>query len=104
MNARCLVASPVLNPETIELRCLTCELASGQTPTSDSLPPPLTEYYGRTIAQTMHYAGAPWLVRESRQREEDCQEMLRQLQLDVGQQVCDMGCGNGFHDNLPESE
>ena len=71
-------------------------LASSQT-TSQTPPPPLTEYYGRTIAQTMHFAGAPWLVRESRQREEDCQQMLRQLRLAPGQQVCDMGSGNGFY-------
>jgi hypothetical protein len=32
-------------------------------------PPAPTHYRGREIAQTMHYTGAPWLVRESRQRE-----------------------------------
>ena len=52
---------------------------------------------GRTIAQTMHYTGADWLLRESRQREEDCLAMLRALQLRGGMTVCDMGCGNGFY-------
>jgi ubiquinone/menaquinone biosynthesis C-methylase UbiE len=66
-------------------------------PAATELPAGPTEYYGRTIARTMHYTGAPWLVRESRQREEDCETMLRELQLDAGMHVCDMGCGNGFY-------
>jgi ubiquinone/menaquinone biosynthesis C-methylase UbiE len=66
------------------------------TATSD-LPPALTEYKGRMIAQTMHYLGADWLTRESRQREEDCESMLKALSVKPGQTVCDMGCGNGFY-------
>lgn len=64
---------------------------------SKKISPPLTEYLGRDIAQTMHYTGAPWLVRDSRQREEDCQMLLDALHLQPGQTVCDMGCGNGFY-------
>lgn len=60
-------------------------------------PPALTEYMGREIAVTMHYTGAPWLVRESRQREEDCEQLLKALKIQPGQVVCDMGCGNGFY-------
>jgi ubiquinone/menaquinone biosynthesis C-methylase UbiE len=63
----------------------------------DSIPPALTEYKGRTIAQTMHYLGADWLTRESRQREEDCTTMLAALGIKPGMIVCDMGCGNGFY-------
>jgi len=54
-------------------------------------------YMGREIAQTMHYTGAPWLVRESRQREEDCRLLLEALNIQPGQSVCDMGAGNGFY-------
>ncbi|MEW4565606.1 class I SAM-dependent methyltransferase [Bremerella sp. JC770] len=54
-------------------------------------------YKGREIAQTMHYNGAPWLIRESRQREEDCQKMLENLGVEPGMTICDMGCGNGFY-------
>jgi ubiquinone/menaquinone biosynthesis C-methylase UbiE len=61
------------------------------------IPPALTHYLGREIANTMHYTGAPWLVRESRQREEDCKRLLAALGLKRGQTVCDMGCGNGFY-------
>jgi ubiquinone/menaquinone biosynthesis C-methylase UbiE len=45
----------------------------------------------------MHFTGAPWLVRESRQREEDCRMLLEALEVRAGQTVCDMGCGNGFY-------
>lgn len=64
---------------------------------SAEIPPPQTHYMGREIAQTMHYTGAPWLVRESRQREEDCRMLLEALALKPGQTVCDLGCGNGFY-------
>jgi ubiquinone/menaquinone biosynthesis C-methylase UbiE len=64
---------------------------------AEKVPPPLKFYKGREIAQTMHYLGAPWLVRESREREEDCKTMLKALHLKPGQVVCDMGCGNGFY-------
>ncbi|MBL9084888.1 MAG: hypothetical protein JNK76_24000, partial [Planctomycetales bacterium] len=63
----------------------------------NKIPPALEYYKGREIAQTMHFAGAPWLTRESRDREEDCNKLLRELKLEQGQSVCDMGCGNGFY-------
>jgi ubiquinone/menaquinone biosynthesis C-methylase UbiE len=63
----------------------------------DTIPPPLKEYMGREIAQTMHYLGAPWLTRESRDREEDCKTMLAALKVKDGDVVCDLGCGNGFY-------
>jgi ubiquinone/menaquinone biosynthesis C-methylase UbiE len=63
----------------------------------DSTPPAAKFYKGREIAQTMHYEGAAWLTRESRQREEDCETMLAALGIKSGQTVCDMGCGNGFY-------
>ena len=64
------------------------------------VPPALEIYKTRKIARTMHYTGAPWLVRESRQREEDCERMLTQLGVEEGMTICDMGCGNGFY-SLP---
>jgi ubiquinone/menaquinone biosynthesis C-methylase UbiE len=54
-------------------------------------------YMGREIATTMHYTGADWLTRESRQREEDCSRLLKELHVQAGQVICDMGCGNGFY-------
>jgi ubiquinone/menaquinone biosynthesis C-methylase UbiE len=63
----------------------------------DAIPPSPKEYKGREIAQTMHYLGAPWLTRESRQREEDCETLLKALNIEPGETVCDLGCGNGFY-------
>ena len=63
----------------------------------EPIPRPRKKYKGREIAVTMHYLGAPWLVRESRQREEDCQMLLEALDVKPGQTVCDLGCGNGFY-------
>ena len=60
-------------------------------------PPALTHYMGREIAQTMHFAGAPWLTRESRDREEEPAKLMKALNLQPGQTVCDLGCGNGFY-------
>jgi ubiquinone/menaquinone biosynthesis C-methylase UbiE len=52
---------------------------------------------GRKIATTMHFSGAAWLTRDSRQREEDCKLLLKKLDIKPGQFICDMGCGNGFY-------
>jgi ubiquinone/menaquinone biosynthesis C-methylase UbiE len=68
-----------------------------------NLPEPLTHYQGREIAQTMHYTGANWLMRESREREEDCATLLRVLKIRPGQKICDLGCGNGFY-SVPIAE
>ena len=65
--------------------------------TSVAIPPAKTHHMGREIAQTMHFTGAPWLVRESRQREEDCRMLIEALGIRKGQTVCDLGCGNGFY-------
>ncbi len=75
-------------------RALTIDLRIDRTV---EIPPSQTYYMGREIAQTMHYTGAPWLVRESRQREEDCRLLLEALQIQPGQTICDLGCGNGFY-------
>lgn len=66
-------------------------------PADEVIPAADTHYKGREIAQTMHYLGADWLTRESREREEDCQQMLKALDVQPEQSVCDMGCGNGFY-------
>ncbi|MGY8770289.1 MAG: class I SAM-dependent methyltransferase [Pirellulales bacterium] len=63
----------------------------------EEAPPALTHYQGRQIARTMHYAGAPWLIRESRENEEKCSLLMKELGLKPGMTVCDMGCGNGFY-------
>ena len=74
-----------------------CALTQHATGKEADVPPALKEYKGREIAQTMHFLGAPWLTRESRDREEDCDTMLDSLNIKPGDVVCDMGCGNGFY-------
>jgi ubiquinone/menaquinone biosynthesis C-methylase UbiE len=84
-----------------------CLTSSGQTPSpppapaavpvTSEPPPGVTEYLGRTVAQTMHYEGAAWLVRTKREREEAGTLMREKLELKPGMVVCDLGCGNGYH-------
>jgi 2-polyprenyl-3-methyl-5-hydroxy-6-metoxy-1,4-benzoquinol methylase len=66
----------------------------------ERIPPPRQKYMGRTIAPTMGYEGAPWLIRETREQEENPSVVLKQLGLKPGMVVCDLGCGNGFY-SLP---
>jgi ubiquinone/menaquinone biosynthesis C-methylase UbiE len=62
-----------------------------------AIPPSSGTYKGREIAQTMHYLGAPWLTRESREREEESSTLLEALKVQPGDVVADIGCGNGFY-------
>lgn len=55
------------------------------------------EYLGRRVALTMSYHGAGWLIRDSRNREENTVAVMKQLELEPGDVVCDMGCGNGYY-------
>jgi 2-polyprenyl-3-methyl-5-hydroxy-6-metoxy-1,4-benzoquinol methylase len=54
-------------------------------------------YLGRQIAPTMSADGAEWLVRNSREEEEQPRLLLDTLELKAGQRVCDFGCGNGYY-------
>ncbi len=64
------------------------------------IPKGVDVYMGRRVAKTMHYLGAEWLIRNTRERQERCSLMLANLGLKPGMTVCDMGCGNGFY-SLP---
>ena len=70
---------------------------TGWAQDSPGIPDGRTEYMGRQIAQTMHYAGAEWLIRDRREREERCSLMIANLGIRRGMTLCDLGCGNGFH-------
>jgi ubiquinone/menaquinone biosynthesis C-methylase UbiE len=72
--------------------------AQQETPQKESsVPPALTEYMGRNIAQTMHWSGGSWLIRNKREREEASSLMREKLELKPGMMICDLGCGNGYH-------
>ena len=60
-------------------------------------------YLGRDIARTMHWSGAPWLLRETRENEENGELLRAWLDVAPGDSVCDFGCGNGYH-TLPLAE
>ncbi|REK21883.1 MAG: class I SAM-dependent methyltransferase [Planctomycetota bacterium] len=90
-----LLLLAMLGGATFLARPLTAEDAEGDG--DDAIPPGPKVYMGREIAQTMHYAGAPWLIRESREREEECSTLLEQFDIQPGQIICDMGSGNGFY-------
>jgi len=64
---------------------------------ADPVPPALTEYQGRRIAQTMHWTGAEWLMRQDREQEENAALMLKELNIQKGWTISDLGCGNGYH-------
>ena len=53
-------------------------------------------YLGREIAQVMGYQGAAWLERESREKEERTDILLRALNLKKGMVVADIGAGTGY--------
>ena len=56
-----------------------------------------TTYMGRRLAPTMHYRGAEWLMRETRESEEAPAALLDALQLSPGEVACDVGAGSGYH-------
>ncbi len=92
-----LLLAAILSPYLLAVpgRCQEEEIPAAAT--GKTLPKPLTHYKGRGIAQTMHYEGAPWLIRDNREQEERCSLMLANLGVKRGMTICDMGCGNGFY-------
>lgn len=56
-----------------------------------------THFLGRRIAQTMHWTGASWLMRKTREEEENGALLRQWLAVQPGQAICDLGCGNGYH-------
>ena len=52
-------------------------------------------YMGREIAHVMGFAGANWLERSSREREERLTLLVRSLRIKPGDVVADIGAGSG---------
>ena len=53
-------------------------------------------YMGRRIAGVMTFEGADWLVRETREQEEQPEKMLDALKIAKGATVADVGAGVGY--------
>ena len=53
-------------------------------------------YMGRRIADVMSFAGADWLIRETREQEEQPESMLEALEIPKGATVADVGAGVGY--------
>jgi ubiquinone/menaquinone biosynthesis C-methylase UbiE len=85
----------------VALSCAGLSIAVGQQPSQPATAPPVEEardvYMGRQVAQYMTYHGAGWLIRDSRNREEATDRVIKELDLQPGMAVCDLGCGNGFY-------
>ena len=54
-------------------------------------------YMGREIAGVMGWQGAAWLEREEREQEERGELLLKELNLQPGLQVADVGAGTGYY-------
>ena len=69
----------------------------------EATPEGRSTYLGREVAHTMHWTGAAWLLRATREQEENGVLLRRWLDVQPGQAVADLGCGNGYH-TLPLAE
>ena len=69
--------------------------AEGQ-PKADGPSAPPGSYMGRPIADVMSFAGADWLLRETREEEEQPDKMLDALKIAPGSTVADIGAGVGY--------
>jgi len=54
-------------------------------------------YFGREIAKTMDFAGAPWLERTDRNEEENTELAIEKLPLRPSSVVADLGAGTGYY-------
>jgi ubiquinone/menaquinone biosynthesis C-methylase UbiE len=54
-------------------------------------------YLDRQIAQVMGYAGATWLERSEREKEEEPTKLIEALAIKEGMTVADVGAGSGYH-------
>ena len=87
---------------TLLLGLATAAASLQSTPTPadqdpEASPAGRESYLGREVALTMHWRGAPWLLRATREDEENGERLRAWLDVRSGESVCDLGCGNGYH-------
>lgn len=54
-------------------------------------------YMGREIAYVMGYHGIDWLERPERESEEKTEKLIKNLDIDQGDVIADIGAGSGYH-------
>ncbi len=57
-------------------------------------------YMGRQVAQVMSHFGIEWLERQEREQEENTSLLLKNLAVQPGQVIADIGAGSGYHSSL----
>jgi FkbM family methyltransferase len=57
-------------------------------------------YMGRQIAQVMSHFGIGWLERQEREQEENTTQLLKNLAVQPGMAIADIGAGSGYHSTL----
>ncbi|RRQ48363.1 class I SAM-dependent methyltransferase [Maribacter algicola] len=54
-------------------------------------------YKGREIAYVMGYQGMSWLERSEREEEENTSKLLKNMNINLGDTIADIGAGSGYH-------
>ena len=54
-------------------------------------------YMGREIAHVMGYQGMAWLERSEREEEENTSKLLKNMNIQPGDTIADIGAGSGYH-------
>ena len=54
-------------------------------------------YMGREIAHVMGFQGMGWLERAEREAEENTSKLLRNMDINAGDTIADIGAGSGYH-------
>ena len=57
-------------------------------------------YMGRQIAHVMSHFGIEWLERKEREMEENTSQLLKNLVVQPGTAIADIGAGSGYHSTL----
>ena len=57
-------------------------------------------YMGRQIAHVMCHYGIEWLERKEREMEENTSQLLKNLAVQPGTAIADIGAGSGYHSTL----
>ena len=82
-----------------------CNSCKGQTEKNDSMysfrsgdPNGIGKWYmGREISHVMGYQGISWLERESREKEEHTSRLIKNMNIQPGDAIADIGAGSGYH-------